>query len=126
MDGSGRIGADPTGQDGDAPQTNGDVQTSASRPPRGPVTRVVLVTGAMALAAAALGFAAGDRHGPPDAGDAIRRIADRHAAETGGTAGTCLGVPGDGAVWIEVRCGGLTYRLDRRGRVMTTMPEERL
>ena len=76
--------------------------------------RVILVTGALCLTAGVLGFTAGRGAGPPDASEAIRRV----AAETGAAAEDCVGTPGAGEVWIVVRCGDAVVRLDRRGRAV--------
>ena len=80
--------------------------------------RVILVTGALCLTAGVLGFTAGRGAGPPDAGEAIRRVAAEMAAETGAAAEDCVGTPGAGEVWIVVRCGDAVVRLDRRGRAV--------
>ena len=83
------------------------------------MTRVWLVLGALAVAAAAAGLTLGLRAARLDEGDAIRRVAEAHAARTGRPATDCAGSPGTGRVWIEVACGGTLYRLSRTGRILS-------
>lgn len=87
--------------------------------------RVVRLTGWLCLFAAAVGLWLGAR---PDITEtqAIEAGAALYVAETGGSRTNCVGVPGEGPVWIVVRCGesGVvrTYLFDRGGTLI--VPEE--
>ena len=51
--------------------------------------------------------------------DVINRYADRYVRDHGGRASECHAVPGSRAgVWIEVRCDGVRYPVDRAGRLV--------
>ncbi|MBJ3763060.1 hypothetical protein ILP92_09920 [Maribius pontilimi] len=75
---------------------------------RGPV---LLGLVAVSLAALALGLTAGLRVMRLDEGAVIADRAARYVAETGGRAGDCIGVPGQGRVWIRVICDGDARRV---------------
>lgn len=88
--------------------------------------RVVSVVVLLCIAAGGLGLYLGTR--PPltetqviEAGAAI------YAAETGGSEADCVGIPAEGAAWIEVRCGdageGHTYVFDRSGALIGPQAE---
>ncbi len=81
--------------------------------------RVIFVTGTLCIVAAAIGFAAGQR-GLPSETDVINAGVALYLGETGGSASECVGIPGDGEVWISVVCGDgaveRAYLFDRRGR----------
>ena len=90
--------------------------------------RVLIVIGTLAVVAAVLGLAAGQNVRVTetqviDAGAAI------YTTETGGTRKDCVGLPGHGEVWIEVRCGDagaiITYLFDERGRRLRPQEEPR-
>ena len=80
--------------------------------------RVIIVTGALCLVAAVLGLAAGQR-GMPSETQVIEAGAAIYVSETSGLATDCVGLPGEGDVWISVICGDgedrRTYLFDRRG-----------
>ncbi len=88
--------------------------------------RVLVVIGALVTVAAGLGFAAG-RNAEVTETQVINAGAALYVAETGRARTECLGLPGSGAVWIEVRCGDgeavNTYLFDERGRRLRP-PEE--
>ena len=81
--------------------------------------RVVLVTGALCLVAAGLRYSAGQR-GLPSETAIINAGAALYVSETGGSRAECIGVPGEGVVWISVVCGDgsdrRAYLFDRRGK----------
>lgn len=87
--------------------------------------RVVRLTGWLCLCAAAVGLWLGARPGITET-QVIEAGAALYVAETGGSRTDCVGVPGEGAVWIVVRCGESgelrTYLFDRGGTLI--VPEE--
>jgi hypothetical protein len=87
--------------------------------------RVVRVTGWLCLLAGAAGLWAGFGE-PPTETDIISAGAALYVAETGGSEAECVGTPGEGPVWIVVRCGETdalrTYLFDRGGTLI--VPEE--
>lgn len=86
---------------------------------------VLMVTLALCAVAAGLGVFLGTRPLVTET-QVIEAGAAMYVKETGGTARDCIGVPGNGQVWIEVRCGESselrTYLFDRGGRLI--VPEE--
>ncbi len=89
---------------------------------------VLLVIGGLAVVAAGLGGLAGARSGVSET-QVIDAAAKLWAAETGGVLTSCVGVPGSGAVWIEVRCDdgavSRTYLFDERGKRLAPSKEPR-
>lgn len=86
--------------------------------------RPVLATvAALCVVAAGAGFLAGANAGVTET-DVINTGAALYEGETGGSRLDCLGVPGTGAVWIEVRCGDgadiRTYLFDEKGMRLTS------
>jgi hypothetical protein len=80
--------------------------------------RSVLITTATLVVLAALGgFWLGQRQVTLDTTGIINTVAARHVAEHGGAVTDCLGWPGEGAVVFQVKCGDVTYHVDRLGRV---------
>jgi len=81
--------------------------------------RVIFVTGTLCIIAAAIGFSAGQR-GMPSETDVINAGVTLYLSETDGSAEDCVGIPGDGEVWISVLCSDAveerTYLFDRWGR----------
>lgn len=90
--------------------------------PRG----VRVVMGVLAAVAAVLGVVAGSNATITET-DVINAGAALYVAETGAAVTDCVGLPGDGIVWITVRCGdeaGMrAYLFDDRGNRLTP-PEE--
>ena len=90
--------------------------------------RVLVVIGTLAVVAAVLGLAAG-QNGQVTETQVIDAGAALYAAETGGKRMDCVGLPGRGEVWIEVRCGDvgaiITYLFDERGRRLRPQEEPR-
>ena len=90
--------------------------------------RVLVVAGALTAVAAVLGLAAG-QNGQVTETQVIDAGAAIYTAETGGKRTDCVGLPGRGEVWIEVRCGDagaiITYLFDERGRRLRLQEEPR-
>lgn len=80
---------------------------------------VVVSTLALVLCAGVLGFVLGRNGQAGDEGVAVSRVAALYVAQTGGQAGDCVGVPGQGEVWVRVTCGARLYIVDRSGRITT-------
>lgn len=78
---------------------------------------MIVSTGALALGAGVLGFIAGKNWQERDESAVIPAVAALYVAETGHTASDCVGVPGQGDVWVRVTCGALVYLVDHRGRI---------
>ena len=90
--------------------------------------RVLVVIGALVTVAAGLGLAAG-RNAEVTETQVIDAGAAIYTAETGGKRTDCVGLPGRGEAWIEVRCGDagaiITYLFDERGRRLRPKEEPR-
>ena len=88
--------------------------------------RVLGVMAVLALGAGALGVAFGVNATVTES-DIINAGAALFVSETGGNLTECLGIPGQGEVWIEVRCGDgdgfRAYFFDERGNRLS-QPEE--
>jgi hypothetical protein len=78
---------------------------------------IVISTLALTLCAGVLGFVLGRNWQQVDESTVITRVAAIYVEQTGGDARDCVGIPGRGAVWVRVTCGGRIYLVDRRGRV---------
>ena len=89
---------------------------------------VFVVCAALALLAGGLGFIAGVKAGVTET-EVISAGAALWNSETGGAVTACVGVPGGGEVWIEVRCtdagDSRTYLFDERGRRLAPSKEPR-
>ena len=88
-----------------------------------PLPPVLLVTGALSLAAAALGLSFGMRASPLTETHVIEAFAADYMAETGGAATDCAAAPDPRPnVWLVVRCGtgagARVYPVDARGRLV--------
>ena len=83
--------------------------------------QVVVVTSVLCLVAAAMGLWMGRASSVTET-DVILAGSARYVSETGGSPDECVGVPGLGDVWIEVRCGAAgelrTYAFDDRGQLV--------
>ncbi|KNG93957.1 hypothetical protein [Pseudaestuariivita atlantica] len=75
-----------------------------------PFAVLVVATGVMA-------FVAGWQARGVTETDVIERYTARYVAD-GGSATDCIAVPGEGRVWIEVRCGAIVYHASRFGRLL--------
>lgn len=86
----------------------------------------LLVTLALCAVAAVLGVVAGLNARPSET-EVITSAAAAYRAETGRPKTDCAGTPGQGAVWIVVRCGDAgdlaVYRFDRRGALIAAGPD---
>ncbi len=89
---------------------------------------VLLVVGGLVAVAAGLGGLAGARSGVIET-QVIDDAAELWAAETSGALTSCVGVPGSGEVWIEVRCDdgavSRTYLFDEWGKRLAPSKEPR-
>ena len=89
---------------------------------------VLVVIACLALIAGALGLLAGTNAGVTET-DVINAGAALYVAETGGAVTDCVGLPGSGSVWIEVRCGDETaaraYLFDDQGTRLSPSEEPR-
>ncbi|WP_102107883.1 hypothetical protein [Oceaniglobus roseus] len=71
----------------------------------------------LCLAAGVLGYSRGRDVAALTETDVLQAYAEVYASETGGRHVECLGVPGEGKVWIVVRCGsGADQRIYSVGR----------
>lgn len=90
--------------------------------------RVLFVVLILALAAGGLGLVAG-YNSPVSETDVINAGAVRYVRETGGDAIDCVGLPGEGRIWIEVRCGDgdrfRAYLFNDQGELVSTPKEPR-
>ncbi len=88
--------------------------------------QVLVVIAGLAAGAAALGLLAGSNAQVTEA-EVINAGAAIYVAETGRERTECIGLPGAGHVWIEVRCGDAdamnTYLFDVRGRRLRAQME---
>ncbi|WOI54908.1 hypothetical protein [Palleronia sp. LCG004] len=66
----------------------------------------LLSLGAVIVTAAVMGFVVGLRAITLDESEVLMSYAERYAEETGGSIGDCVGLPGDGDVWMRVACLG--------------------
>ncbi|WP_413719273.1 hypothetical protein [Silicimonas sp. MF1-12-2] len=86
---------------------------------------VLAVTFMLCCVAAVLGVWAGIRPAITET-QVIEAGAGLYAEETGGSRADCVGIPGEGRVWIVVRCGASgkvrTYLFDRGGTLI--VPED--
>lgn len=78
---------------------------------------VLITTSVLVLLAGMAGFWLGQRQVDLDVTGIINAVAKAHVAEHGGDVTACFGWQGSGAVVFQVRCGALTYYVDRFGRV---------
>lgn len=83
---------------------------------------VLITTSVLVVLAGLAGFWLGQRQVDLDATGIINAVAARHVAEHGGSEAECLGWQGEGAVVFQVKCGDITYHVDRFGGV-TVAPE---
>ncbi len=81
-----------------------------------PFAGLVVVTGVIA-------FVAGWQARGITETDVIEGMAARYEAQ-GGDASACVAVPGEGRVWIEVRCGSTVYYASRFGRLLSVSNPE--
>jgi len=93
-----------------------------SKPERFRMPRSVLYTACgLALVAAGAGWLAGNSRANLSETDAIEAVAARWLA-LGGRAADCAAVPGQGVVWLIVRCtngdAAAEWRVDRSGRLL--------
>ncbi|MXQ07789.1 hypothetical protein GQ651_08010 [Alphaproteobacteria bacterium GH1-50] len=79
------------------------------------------VVGLLLVIAGSLGFIAGQNALPTETA-VIEAGADLFAEQTGGARTACVGRPGEGEVWIIVRCddgvAARTYLFNRQGRLL--------
>ena len=91
--------------------------------------RVLGIISVLAVVAGVLGLVAGSNAGVTET-DVINAGAALYVDETGGSVTDCVGLPGAGDVWIEVRCGDETgmhaYLFDERGHRLTPPKEPRI
>ena len=85
---------------------------------------VIVSAGVLAILAAGIGFTLGQRQTTLTETDVITGYAARYVAETGGEPIDCAAVPGQGAVWLVIRCGrqglsGRVFEVDREGRLVS-------
>ena len=85
---------------------------------------VLITTSVLVVLAGLAGFWLGQRQVPLDASGIINAVAARHVAEHGGDKTACLGWAGDGAAVFQVRCGDVTYHVDRFGGISVAPEEE--
>ena len=78
---------------------------------------VLITTSVLVVLSGLAGFWLGQRQVDPDISGIINTVAARHVAEYGGDVTDCLGWQGEGAVVFQVRCGDVTYSVDRFGGV---------
>ena len=90
------------------------------------MNRVVLaVIVALAATAAVLGLAAGWRYVTLDEGRVIERYAQLYRDETGGALIDCVAQPGQGDIWLVIRCNGVetrTFHVGHRGQLLASPP----
>lgn len=86
---------------------------------------VFLTTSVLVVLAGIAGFWLGQRQVTLDATGIINAVAARHVAEHGGSVNDCLGWAGEGAEVFRVKCGDVTYLVDRFGGV-SVLPGDRL
>ena len=86
---------------------------------------VLITTSVLVVLAGLAGFWLGQRQVTLDATGIINAVAARHVAEHGGDTSACLGWAGEGAAVFQVKCGDITYLVDRFGSV-TRAPEDAL
>ncbi len=77
---------------------------------------------ALSLGAGVLGYVNGNRVADLSETDAINVYARLYAQDTGGALTDCVAVPGQGRVWLIVRCGSgreaRRYSVARDGRLL--------
>jgi len=78
---------------------------------------VLITTSVLVVLAGLAGFWLGQRQVSLDTTGIINAVAARHVAEYGGDVTNCLGWQGEGDVVFQVRCGDVTYSVDRFGGV---------
>ncbi|WP_299725111.1 hypothetical protein [uncultured Tateyamaria sp.] len=86
---------------------------------------VLITTSVLVVLAGMAGFWLGQRQVTLDATGIINAVAARHVAEHGGAVTDCLGWAGEGAHVFRVKCGDVTYHVDRFGAVRVA-PEDEL
>jgi|GEM_PF-1395287 len=86
---------------------------------------VFITTSALVVLAGLAGFWLGQRQVTLDATGIINAVAAQYAAEFGGDTADCLGWAGTGASVFQVKCGEVTYLVDRFGNV-TRAPDDEL
>lgn len=72
---------------------------------------VWMVVAALGLSALGLGLIFGLRTARLDEGAVIAHYAQRYADDTGGVPEQCIGLPGQGRVWLRVVCNGPVPRI---------------
>lgn len=85
---------------------------------------VLITTSVLVLLAALGGFWLGQRQVTLDTTGIINAVAARHVAQHGGAVTDCLGWEGVGAVVFQVKCGTVTYHVDRLSRISTAPKDE--
>ena len=92
-------------------------------------TSVIVVMFGLAGVAGLLGFLSGSNSLLTES-DVINAGAALWVSETGGQVTDCVGLPGGGEVWIEVRCRDgsdtRTYLFDERGGRVSPSEERRV
>ncbi len=78
---------------------------------------VLITTSVLVLLAGVAGFWLGQRQVDLDVTGIINAVAQRHVAEHGGVPGDCVGWQGSGRVVFQVKCGDVTYHVDRFGGI---------
>ena len=78
---------------------------------------VLITTSVLVIVAGVAGFWLGQRQVNLDATGVINAVAMRHVEEHGGNVTDCLGWAGEGATVFQVKCGDVTYHVDRFGTV---------
>ncbi|MEO0766982.1 MAG: hypothetical protein AAFY75_13275 [Pseudomonadota bacterium] len=86
---------------------------------------VLITTSVLVVLAGLAGFWLGQRQVTLDASGIINAVAAQHVAEHGGDTAACLGWAGSGGAVFEVKCGDVTYLVDRFGNV-TRAPDDAL
>mgnify|MGYP001824933723 CR=1 FL=1 len=86
---------------------------------------VLLTTSVLVVLAGLAGFWLGQRHVTLDATGIINAVAAQHVSEHGGDKAACLGWAGTGGSVFQVKCGEVTYLVDRFGNI-TRAPDDEL
>lgn len=78
---------------------------------------VLITTSVLVVLAGIAGFWLGQRQVTLDTTGIINAVAARHVAEHGGDVTACLGWVGENGSLFDVKCGDVTYNVDRFGNV---------
>lgn len=89
---------------------------------------VVLVAGGLCLVALVAGLRLGAGQAGLSETQVINAYAARYVAETNGALTDCAAVPGQGSVWMVIRCGtpgpsGRVFEVGRNGALVNAEPE---